>query len=171
MTATNVGGPLHPYAQAHDTTSAGDPLPHDFTYGPGRNPQGMTDPALRKKPAYTHVAPVTDLVADKHVFKRTLHDTQITMSTAKLLSVSPSIWRMVHEATATRRVAVKAEPTAQSGCPTAPRSNGALQEGASTQPRGRHVQNRQSGSMFAYAIVNRLLIVSLIICVSCQECG
>lgn len=129
-TSTNTGGPLHPYAQPHNTTSTGDPLACDFAYSLGRKPQGTTDPAQRKEPTYTHVEPVTDLAADECVFKRTLHDTQITMLTAELLSVLPSIWRMVHEATATRRVAVKAEPTAQNGCPTAPRSDGASGEGA-----------------------------------------
>ncbi len=87
----NTGGPLHPYAQAHDTTSAGDPLAHDFAYGPGRKPQGTADSALRKEPAYKHAAPVTDAAADERVFKRTLRDTQITMTTAELLSVSPLI--------------------------------------------------------------------------------
>ncbi len=90
-TAANTGGPLHPYAQARDTTNTGDPLVHDFTYGPGRKPQGTADPPLRKEPTYMHAAPVTDAAADKRVFKRTLHDTQITMTTAQLLSVSPSI--------------------------------------------------------------------------------
>ncbi len=67
--AANTGGQLHPYAQAHDATNAGDPLVCDFAYGPGRKPQGTTDPASRKEPAYTHAAPVTDAAADERVFK------------------------------------------------------------------------------------------------------
>ncbi len=131
MTATNTGGPLHPYAQACDTTSVGDPLARDFAYGLGRKPRGTADSAPCKEPTYTHMAPVTDMAADEHVFKRTLCDTQITMSTAELLSVSPSIRRMVHEATTTKRVVAKAEPTVQSGRATVPRSDGALREGTS----------------------------------------
>ncbi len=56
---------------------------------------------------------------------------QITMTTAELLSVSPSIRRMVHEATVTRRVAVKAEPATQGARATTSRSDGAPQEGTS----------------------------------------
>ncbi len=135
-TATNTGGPLHPYAQACDATSAGDPLARNFAYGSGRKPQGTADPAQRKEPIYTHVAPVTDTAADERIFKRTLRDMQITMSTAELLSMSPLVWRMVHEVTTAKRVAAKAEPTAQSGRATAPRSDGASREGTSnTAPR------------------------------------
>ncbi len=43
------------------------------------------------------------------------------MTTAELLSMSPSIRRMVHEATTTKRVATKAEPATQGGCASAPR--------------------------------------------------
>ncbi len=53
------------------------------------------------------------------------------MTTAELLSMSPSIRRMVHEATATKRVAAKAAPVTQGGRATAPRSDSAPREGTS----------------------------------------
>ncbi len=68
-TAVNTGRQLHPYTQARDTTNMGDPLARDFAYGPRRKLQGAADPALRKEPAYTHAAPVTDAAADERVFK------------------------------------------------------------------------------------------------------